>query len=96
MLCYAVYKHIYIYIYINFPFPPNRLIYVLEELLGKKRIKFTGTTNATLKFFFNFQLRVGNDDDLKCYVMQHIYIYIYIYKNMRFFVIFVSTVTDNM
>ena len=92
MLCYAVYKHIYIYIYINFPFPPNRLIYVLEELLGKKRIKFTGTTNATLKFFFNFQLRVGNDDDLKCYVMQHIYVY----KNMRFFVIFVSTVTDNM
>ena len=84
--------YIYIYIYINFPFPPNRLIYVLEELLGKKRIKFTGTTNATLKFFFNFQLRVGNDDDLKCYVMQHIYVY----KNMRFFVIFVSTVTDNM
>ena len=86
------YINIYIYIYINFPFPPNRLIYVLEELLGKKRIKFTGTTNATLKFFLNFQLRVGNDDDLKCYVMQHIYVY----KNMRFFVIFVSTVTDNM
>ena len=85
-------QYINIYIYINFPFPPNRLIYVLEELLGKKRIKFTGTTNATLKFFFNFQLRVGNDDDLKCYVMQHIYIF----ENMRFFVIFVSTMTDNM